>query len=95
MDALRSRTAPFSLSLESREDQYAQIFHMVLEKDYLSVDPETTLTSEQKAELLRFLLVNLDIPRRLDLRLPQHIARTMRVKPDNWHRQAKRFLEAA
>jgi len=95
MDALRSRTAPFSLSLESREDQYAQIFHMVLEKDYLSADPETKLTSEQKAELLRFLLVNLDIPRRLDLRLPQHIARTMRVKPDCWHRQAKRFLEAA
>jgi hypothetical protein len=95
MDALRSRTAPFSLSLESREDQYAQIFHMVLEKDYLSVDPETQLTSEQKAELLRFLLVNLDIPRRLDLRLPQHIARTIRIKPDSWQRQAKRFLEAA
>jgi hypothetical protein len=95
MDALRSRTAPFSLSLESREDQYAQIFHMVLEKDYLATDPETLLSSEQKAELLKFLLVHLDIPRRLDLRLPQHIARTMRIKPQGWQRQAKRFLEAA
>lgn len=95
MDALRSRTAPFSLNLESREDQYAQIFHMVLEKDYLSADLETQLSSEQKAELLKFLLVNLDIPRRLDLRLPQHIARTMRIKPNSWQRQAKRFLEAA
>jgi len=95
MDALRSRTAPFALSLESREDQYAQIFHMVMEKDYLSKDPETAINSEQKAALLKFLLVNLDTPRRLDLRLPQHIARTMRVKPDSWQRQAKRFLEAA
>jgi hypothetical protein len=66
-----------------------------MEKDYLSKDPETVITSEQKVALLKFLLVNLDIPRRLDLRLPQHIARTMRVKPDSWHRQAKRFLEAA
>ena len=95
MDALRSRTAPFALSLESREDQYAQIFHMVIEKDYLSRDLETVISNEQKVALLKFLLVNLDVPRRLDLRLPQHIARAMRVKPNSWQRQAKRFLEAA
>jgi hypothetical protein len=44
---------------------------------------------------LKFLLENLDVPRRLDLRLPQHIARTMKAKPNNWQRQARRFLEAA
>jgi len=95
MDALRSRSAPFSLALDSREDQYAQIFHMIVDKDYLSSDSETQLSDEQKVELLKFLLENLDIPRRLDLRLPQHIARTMKAKPSNWQRQARRFLEAA
>lgn len=95
MDALRSRSAPFSLNLESREDQYAQIFHMIIEKDYLEVDQDTAISNEQKIELLKFLLENLDTPRRLDLRLPQHIARTMKAKPNNWQRQARRFLEAA
>ena len=95
MDALRSRSAPFSLNLESREDQYAQIFHMIVEKNYLAVDANTEIGNEQKVELLKFLLENLDIPRRLDLRLPQHIARTMKAKPNNWQRQARRFLEAA
>ena len=95
MDALRSRSAPFSLALDSREDQYAQIFHMIVNKDYLSSDSDTQLSDEQKVELLKFLLENLDIPRRLDLRLPQHIARTMKAKPNNWQRQARRFLEAA
>lgn len=95
IDALRSRSAPFALNLESREDQYAQIFHMVMEKDYLIQETETQLTDEQKVDLLKFLLENLDVPRRLDLRLPQHIARTMKTKPNNWQRQARRFLEAA
>jgi len=27
--------------------------------------------------------------------LRQHIARTMKAKPSNWQRQARRFLEAA
>lgn len=95
IDALRSRSAPFSLTLDSREDQYAQIFHMVVEKDYLMQEPDTQLTDEQKVELLKFLLENLDVPRRLDLRLPQHIARTMKSKPGNWQRQARHFLESA
>jgi len=92
---VRSRSAPFSLNLESREDQYAQIFHMIVEKDYLAADVNTEIKNEQKVELLKFLLENLDIPRRLDLRLPQHIARAMKAKPNNWQRQARRFLEAA
>lgn len=95
MDALRSRSAPFSLNLESREDQYAQIFHMIVMKDYLMLETETQLCEEGKIELLKFLLENLDVPRRLDLRLPQHIARVMKAKPNNWQRQARRFLEAA
>jgi hypothetical protein len=52
-------------------------------------------TEDQKTDLLKFLLENLDVPRRLDLRLPQHIARAMKANSTNWQRQAKRFLEAA
>lgn len=95
MDALRSRTAPFKYRLDKREDQYAQIFHMVIEKDYLAADADTHLSDEQKVELMKFLLENLDTPRRLDLRLPQHIARAMLANPVTWQRQARRFLEAA
>jgi Cdc6-like AAA superfamily ATPase len=95
MDALRSRSAPFSLALDSREDQYAQIFHMIVNKDYLNTDIDTQLSEMQKVDLLKFLLDNLDVPRRLDLRLPQHIARAIKAKPDNWQRQARRFLDAA
>ncbi len=95
MDALRSRSAPFSLALNSREDQYAQIFHMIVDKDYLNSTIDTQLSETQKVDLLKFLLENLDVPRRLDLRLPQHIARTMKANAGNWQRQARRFLEAA
>lgn len=95
MDALRSRTAPFRFRLEKREDQYAQIFHMVVDHDYLSTEADTEITDDQKSDLLKFLLENLDVPRRLDLRLPQHIARAMKANSTNWQRQAKRFLEAA
>jgi uncharacterized protein YjbI with pentapeptide repeats len=51
MDALRSRSVPFSLALESREDQYAQIFHMIVEKDYLKVDAATALDDIEKVDL--------------------------------------------
>ena len=68
---------------------------MIVERDYLKADTATTLNDVEKVDLLKFLLENLDIPRRLDLRLPQHIARTMKAKPGNWRRQARRFLEAA
>ena len=68
---------------------------MIVERDYLQSDTATALNDVEKVELLKFLLENLDVPRRLDLRLPQHIARTMKAKPSNWQRQARRFLEAA
>lgn len=95
MDALRSRAAPCSLNLEHREDQYAQIFHMIVEKSYLANDPTTDITIDEQVELLKFLLENLDVPRRLDLRLPQIVAREIKSKKTNWERRARRLLEAA
>lgn len=94
-DAIRSRMTPFHLALEDRSDQYAQIFYAMAELDYLSASPDTTLNEEQKISLLKFFLDNLDLPRRLDLRMPETIARDMKSRPHNWERRARRFLESA
>jgi Cdc6-like AAA superfamily ATPase len=94
-DALRSRMPGFHLALEDRSDQYAQIFYAMTELDYLSASPDTTLDEEQKVALLKFFLDNLDLPRRLDLRMPEAIAREMKSRPENWERRARRILESA
>lgn len=95
MDALRSRAASYQLNLKTKEEQFAQIFHMVVDNDYLSNDADTTLTEDEKAILLEFLYNNINIPRRLDLRLPQIIARELKNNKNNWERRVKRLLEAA
>jgi hypothetical protein len=94
-DALRSRMPGFHLALDDRSDQYAQIFYAMTELDYLSASPETILDEEQKIALLKFFLDNLDLPRRLDLRMPEAIAREMKSRPENWERRARRILESA
>ena len=94
-DALRSRMAGFHLCLDDRSDQYAQIFYAMTELDYLSATPDTMLDEGQKVELLKFFIENLDLPRRLDLRMPEAIAREMKCRPENWQRRARRILESA
>ena len=94
-DALRSRMPGFHLALDDRSDQYAQIFYAMTELDYLSASPDTMLDEEQKVALLKFFLDNLDLPRRLDLRMPEAIAREMKSRPENWERRARRILESA
>ena len=94
-DALRSRMPGFHLALDDRSDQYAQIFYAMTELDYLSASPDTTLNDEQKITLLKFFVENLDLPRRLDLRMPEAIAREMKSRPENWERRARRILESA
>ena len=95
MDAIRSRFVPCSLNLTSKEEQYAQIFYMVVEKDYLATQVDTDITNNEKLELLEFILKNKNVARRLDLRLPQIIAREIKNKKANWERRALRLLEAA
>ena len=94
-DALRSRMPGFHLALDNRSDQYAQIFYAMTELDYLSASPETKLDEEQKITLLKFFVENLDLPRRLDLRMPEAIAREMKSRSENWQRRARRILESA
>lgn len=95
MDAIRSRSAAFKFNLNLLEEQLAQVFFMVLEKDYLASDEDSAISNEEKLELLEFLLTNISKARRVDLRLPQIIAREIKSKKENWARRSLRLLEAA
>ena len=91
--AINSRCVPWQLNYNTKEEQFAYMFHLIVDKDYLDVAKETTLTWPQKIELIRFIMSNLSITNRLDLRKPQHIARVMRAKPNNWQNHALKFLK--
>lgn len=93
MDAIRSRCVSWKMNYDSKAEQFAYIFHLVIDKNYLDSDPETALTWAQKIDLLRFIMSNLSVSSKLDLRKPQHIARVIRAKPANWQNHARRFLE--
>lgn len=95
MDAIRSRAAAFKFNLNSAEEQLAQIFYMILEKDYLATNQDSAISNDEKLDLLKFLLANISKARRVDLRLPQIIAREMKSKKENWERRSLRLLEAA
>lgn len=92
--AIKSRCVSWKMNYDSKEEQFAYIFHLVVDKDYLDSNPETAITWDQKIDLLRFIMSNLSQCARLDLRKPQHIARVMMKKPNAWQNHARRFLEA-
>ena len=92
--AIKSRCISWKMNYESKEEQFAYIFHLIVDKDYLAADPETAITCDQKVDLLRFIMSNLSECSRLDLRKPQHIARVMMKKPNAWQNHARRFLAA-
>lgn len=91
--ALRSRCVSWQLNYDSKEEQFAYIFHLIVDKNYLDANKETKLTLDQKVDLLKFIMANLSIAERLDLRKPQHIARVMKAKPNNWQNHARKFLQ--
>jgi len=91
--ALRSRCVSWQLNYDSKEEQFAYLYHLIADKDYLGASAETKLTWAQKIDLLRFIMGNLSICERLDLRKPQHIARVMKAKPINWQNHARKFLK--
>ena len=95
VDAIRSRAISCSLDFPSKEEQFAQIFHKVVDNDYLAADEATSITKTEKEELLAFIHANLGIARRLDLRLPQTLAREIKYKKDNWQRRAKNIIGAS
>jgi Cdc6-like AAA superfamily ATPase len=92
--AIKSRCVSWAMNYDSVIDQFAYIYHLVIDKNYLDADAETALTWAQKVELLKFIVSNLSQCNGLDLRKPQHIARVIKNKPNNWQNHARRFLTA-
>jgi Cdc6-like AAA superfamily ATPase len=93
-EAIKSRCVSWKMNYLSKDEQFAYIYHLVVDKNYLDSNPETAITWDQKIEMLRFIMSNLSTCARLDLRKPQHIARVMLKKPNAWQNHAKRFLES-
>ena len=90
--ALRSRCPGWQLHYDTIADQFAYVVHMIIDRNYLDHNPETTLTWPQKIELIRFIMSKLSQIERLDLRRPQHIAKVMRHKT-KWQNHALKFLK--
>lgn len=90
--ALRSRCPGWGLHFNTKEEQFAYIFHLIVDKNYLDRNPETTLTWPQKIDLIKFIMSNLSQVNQLDLRKPQHIAKVMLHKA-NWQNHALKFLK--
>jgi hypothetical protein len=93
-EAIKSRCVSWKMSYNSKEEQFAYIYHLVIDKNYLESNPETAITWDQKIEMLKFIMANLSTCARLDLRKPQHIARVMLKKPNAWQNHARKFLQA-
>lgn len=93
MSAIHSRTTNWPMGWDSRERKFAQVFNMVVNHDYLNRDARTRLDSDQKRELLKFILENLDDINTLDLRLPQKIAAEINADPTDWHAACRPFLK--
>jgi len=90
--AFLSRLTYWDLRLGKRERMFAQIFNLVVNADYLSFNPATKLTTMQKREMLKFILVNLDDIVSFDLRMPQKIAAEMNSNPKGWKKTAKHLV---
>jgi hypothetical protein len=93
MAAILSRTTTWPLGWNTRELKFAQVFNMVVNNDYLSNSARTKISDSQKAELLTFLLENLNDVANLDLRLPQKIAAEMVADSINWKESCVPFLK--
>lgn len=91
--AIKSRCVSWKMNYDSKEEQFAYVFHMIVNEDYLDAAEDTKITWAQKVELLKFIQTNLSICPQLDLRKPQHIAKVIKAKPNNWQNHARRFLE--
>jgi hypothetical protein len=92
--AIKSRCVSWAMNYDSLTEQFAYIYHLVVDKNYLDANAETQLTWAQKIDLIKFIMSNLSQCHQLDLRKPQHIARWIKNKQTNWQNQARRFLTA-
>ena len=94
MNAIRSRCVSFALASENNMDAYAHLFHLIYNHDMLG-QQFPSLQWDQKIEILKFMLENIDDVRMLDLRKPIHIVQTMLKHPKNWRCKARRILRTS
>lgn len=90
--AFLSRLTYWDLRLGKRERMFAQIFNLVVNADYLSRNKLTKLDCNQKRDMLKFILQNLDEIVSFDLRMPQKIAAEMNINPKNWRKTARHLI---
>jgi Cdc6-like AAA superfamily ATPase len=91
MAAVLSRAILWPLQWDTQERKFAQIYNMVVNADYLAVDPNMTLDVQQKKDLLQFIWDDIGNIQDLDLRLPQKIAVEMKTNA-NWRETCKIFM---
>jgi Cdc6-like AAA superfamily ATPase len=91
MAAVLSRAILWPLQWDTRERKFAQIYNMVVNADYLAIDPNMTLDVQQKKDLLQFIWDDIGNIQDLDLRLPQKIAVEMKTNA-NWRETCKIFM---
>lgn len=94
MNAIRSRCVSFALASENNMDAYAHLFHLIYNHDMLG-QQFPSLKWDQKIDILKFLLENIDDVRMLDLRKPIHIVQTMLKHPKEWRSKARRILRTS
>lgn len=86
--AILSRISPRDVDFNSPEKRFAQVYNMIVNYDYLNLDPnQRKLTSQEKYDLLQFIHDNLKIIGALDLRMPLKIAADIRdPEVSNWRK---------
>lgn len=94
MAAVLSRAILWPLQWDTKERKFAQIYNMLVNADYLAIDPRTTLNVQQKKDLLQFIWDDVGNIQDLDLRLPQKIAVEMKTNK-NWRETCRIFLGLA
>lgn len=92
-EAIKSRTAEHRMEFDTKDEQFAYVFHLIMNLNYLDNNAETLLTQEQKIAMLRFIMSNLSVASRIDARTPQKLARLIIARPNNWQNHARRLLE--
>jgi hypothetical protein len=83
--AILSRTEQMQIDYKTKDSQFAYIAHLVINVDYLeNMEKTRGLTSQQKVDMLKFIMSNRSKYTRIDARVPEKLARIMKAEPDDW-----------
>lgn len=88
--AFLSRLDPFKMDWANREEQFAQIYNLVVNEKYMDPKLPTPLTEIQQQELMSFIFNNIDKfrPENWNLRMPLSLSKMMLHDPVGWQDSA-------